>query len=64
MHGGEAHGRGRAGRERVAGRAPAAPRPPARRVADGSISLEEAKQRNAAHYERFLGKKMPKNMFF
>jgi hypothetical protein len=36
----------------------------ARSVADGSISVEEAKQRNAAHYERFYGKAMPKKMFF
>jgi hypothetical protein len=34
------------------------------RVADGSMSMDEAKQRNAAHYERFYGKKMPKKMFF
>jgi hypothetical protein len=34
------------------------------RVADGTLSVAEAKQRNAAHYERFYGKRMPKNMLF
>ena len=35
-----------------------------RSVADGSISMEEAKQRNAQHYERFYGRKRAKDMFF
>ncbi|GBF89510.1 hypothetical protein Rsub_02082 [Raphidocelis subcapitata] len=34
------------------------------RVADGSLPMEEAKQRNAQHYERFYGRKRPKEMFF
>jgi hypothetical protein len=33
-------------------------------VADGSVTMAEAKQRNAAHYERFYGKKKGKDMFF
>ena len=34
------------------------------RVADGSMSMDEAKRRNAADYRRFYGKPLPKKMFF
>ena len=34
------------------------------RVADGSISMDEAKKLNREHYKRFYGKPMPKEMFF
>jgi hypothetical protein len=34
------------------------------RVADGSLSMEKAKQLNKEHYKRFYGKTMPKEMFF
>lgn len=37
---------------------------PACRVADGSMSMERAKQLNQEHYKRFYGKPMPKEMFF
>ena len=35
-----------------------------KRVADGSITMEEAQRRNAEHYKRFFGKPKPKSMFF
>ncbi|KAF6263867.1 hypothetical protein COO60DRAFT_1487548 [Scenedesmus sp. NREL 46B-D3] len=34
------------------------------RVADGSISKEEAQRKNREHYKRFYGKSMAKEMFF
>lgn len=37
---------------------------PACRVADGSMSMEQAKRLNQEHYKRFYGKPMPKEMFF
>jgi hypothetical protein len=35
-----------------------------RRVADGSISREEAFRRNAEHYKRFTGKEWRRNSLF
>lgn len=34
------------------------------RVADGSMTVEDAKRLNRGHYKRFYGKPMPKEMFF
>jgi len=34
------------------------------RVADGSISMDEAQRLNRDHYKRFFGKDRPKDMFF
>ncbi len=39
-------------------------RVPCRRVADGTISMDEAVRRNNQHFKRLYGADKPANMFF